>query len=334
MKRIISITAALCLLVLSCVNCFATTYVYFGDFKLAINGDGYLLGGYRGTEATVTPPTTAYGKPVTGIAEDFIENCETEPSSIVIPDGYESIGNFAFYNCSSLESVAFPSTLTFIGTMAFSGCTTLSSADLSSSQIKTIPYGCFSGCTELSSVSLPDGLEKIGDYAFSQSGVSAIVLPQSVTEIGSLAFNKCKSLSSVTLPDGILKIGEKAFYGENQLTTISLPASLKSIGAYAFYPRGLEGGQLTVECQSGTYAADYAYSNFLNMNAKSNIGDADGNGKVNINDVTFVQLYLLGLADFTYYGQENNADANRDNVVNLRDATTIQLKLANRIDFE
>ena len=136
------------------------------------------------------------------------------------------------------------------------------------------------------------------------------------------------------MPDGILKIGEKAFYGENQLTTISLPASLKSIGAYAFYPRGLEGGQLTVECQSGTYAADYAYSNFLNMNAKSNIGDADGNGKVNINDVTFVQLYLLGLADFTYYGQENNADANRDNVVNLRDATTIQLKLANRIDFE
>ena len=99
--------------------------------------------------------------------------------SVSLPDGLTSIGNNAFYGCTSLTSVTIPDSVTSIGNYAFSGCTSLSSVTIPDS-VTSIGYYAFSGCTSLTSVTIPD----------------------SVTSIGYDAFYGCTSLTAINVAEG------------------------------------------------------------------------------------------------------------------------------------
>ena len=89
---------------------------------------------------------------------------------------------------------------------------------------------------EFAAVTLPDGLQSIGDNAFSRcSALTSIDIPASVTSIGVNAFYGCSSFAAVTLHDGLESIGNGVFRGCSALTSIDIPASVTSIGEYAFY---------------------------------------------------------------------------------------------------
>lgn len=60
-------------------------------------------------------------------------------------------------------------------------------------------------------------------------------IPNSVTEIGSYAFEGCSSLTSITMPDSVTIIGDMAFVGCESLSSITIPDSVTSIGWYAFF---------------------------------------------------------------------------------------------------
>lgn len=67
-----------------------------------------------------------------------------------------------------------------------------------------------------------------------------VVIPDSVTGIGSGAFSGCTSLASVSIPNSVTSIGENAFLGCYSLTNVSIPDSITSIGESAFgYCRSL-----------------------------------------------------------------------------------------------
>ncbi len=88
---------------------------------------------------------------------------------IVIPDNITSIADNTFYNCSSINSVSFPSSLQTIGNAAFirSG---LTSADLSRCiNLSVINNYVFGNCTRLTSVSFPSSLRTINSLAFRNS---------------------------------------------------------------------------------------------------------------------------------------------------------------------
>ena len=98
--------------------------------------------------------------------------------SVVIEAGVTSIGDYAFYKCSSLASVTIPDSVTSIGSSAFSFC------------------------SSLASVTIPDSVTTIGDWAFYNcSSLTSVTIPDSVTSIGSSVFYNCSSLASVTIPD-------------------------------------------------------------------------------------------------------------------------------------
>jgi len=128
--------------------------------------------------------------------ECILTNCRTNESKIVVPDGVTVIGENAFQNCTSLESIKFPYSLTEISYHAFFGCSKLRSITIPNN-VKRIGDGAFKGCSSLESIILPDGLTSIGSEAFSNcSSLDSITIPDSVTYIGILAIF-CKPLCTV-----------------------------------------------------------------------------------------------------------------------------------------
>jgi hypothetical protein len=91
-----------------------------------------------------------------------------------IESGVASIGDYAFYGCSSLTSVSIPSTVTSIGSGAFSNCSGLTAVTIPSG-VTSIEQSAFAGCSSLTSVSIPSTVTRIGDYAFAGcSGLTSI----------------------------------------------------------------------------------------------------------------------------------------------------------------
>ena len=66
------------------------------------------------------------------------------------------------------------------------------------------------------------------------SGCKNTIIPNSVTSIGSFAFERCSGLTSVTIPNSVTSIGYSAFYGCSGLTSVTIPNSVTSIGDSAF----------------------------------------------------------------------------------------------------
>ena len=103
----------------------------------------------------IIPSSVTYNEntyPVTGINSSAFRDC-TSLQSINFPSSLVSIGSYAFAGCSSLQSIDFPQSLVSIGNYAFAGCSGLQSAP-------AIPLGCtlgnqiFKNCTGLTVVSL------------------------------------------------------------------------------------------------------------------------------------------------------------------------------------
>ena len=61
-----------------------------------------------------------------------------------------------------------------------------------------------------------------------------LVIPYSVTSIGSSAFTGCSNLTAITIPNSVTSIGERAFSDCTALTSITIPDSVTSIGERAF----------------------------------------------------------------------------------------------------
>lgn len=82
---------------------------------------------------------------------------------------------------------------------------------------------------------IPDGVTKIGNYAFAECGeLTSIIIPESVESIGECAFEKCINLCSVKLPNGIRSIEKYAFYYCKKLSSIDIPNTVEKVGVSAF----------------------------------------------------------------------------------------------------
>jgi len=74
----------------------------------------------------------------------------------------------------------------------------------------------------------------IGNYAFAETGITSVTLPDSVTSIEEGAFTNCKRLASINIPNNVTSIGEWAFRDCTSLTSITIPNSVTDIVEGAF----------------------------------------------------------------------------------------------------
>ena len=93
----------------------------------------------------------------------------------------------------------------------------------------------FSECEELADVKIPEGVTEIGEDAFSDcKALAKVLLPNSMRVIGAYAFDTCTSLIDVTIPEGVEKLGAYAFSGCISLSSVIIPDSIREIGEKAF----------------------------------------------------------------------------------------------------
>ena len=150
-----------------------------------------------------------------------------------------SIGELAFYSCSSLTDIEIPDSVKSIGDYTFYGCSSLTSITIPDG-VKSIGECAFHSCSSLTDIEIPDSVKSIGELAFySCSSLTSITIPDGVTIIGKSAFRKCKSLTSITIPNNVTSIGNYAFADCSRLTSSTIPDAVTSIGANAFLNTGL-----------------------------------------------------------------------------------------------
>lgn len=102
--------------------------------------------------------------------------------------------------------------------------------------VECVENGAFDGFPRVTRVVFPRTLKKIGEQAFCDSGIKKLVLPDSVTEIGSCAFAKNSiegGITEIRLPKNLRKIGSDAFTG-HYFTSITIPKNVEYIGKLAF----------------------------------------------------------------------------------------------------
>ena len=224
----------------------------------------------------------------------------TSVKNISLPEGVTSIKSSAFSECSNLKEIEFPNSVTSIGSSALSRCTSLrkvtfgknltsigsdalrncSALDTIVWNVKTFSISSYDYSplytikTQIKSFTFGSNVETIPAYlCYYMSNISApIVIPESVTSIGTKAFYNCSSVPSLTLNKAIksyngefdncsgltklyytgtiadwcgitfssaysnpLYYAKNLYIGDTLATEITIPTTVTSIGAHQFY---------------------------------------------------------------------------------------------------
>ena len=228
---------------------------------------------------------------------------ENTITKVIIPEGVEKIGSYAFANLTALETVVLPSTLKYIEYGAFYGCTSLKYVE-GLEHVVTINKYAFQGCDLKGTLSL-DSAHAIADFAFaslvnvvydqngnpsystSSNDFTKVVISETLRSIGAYAFESNTKLESVEIKAEKIKLGMYAFTGCTSLTEIEINASVIPTGAF-YGCRSLERvklgkdvtdfGDYAFASTNATIEIDESNTNIQSINNGSAIIRVDANG--------------------------------------------------------
>lgn len=314
--------------------------------------------------ATVTYDGTTYS--VTAIGEGAFLRC-TRLTSVDIPNSVTEIDDYAFEECTGLTSLVIPNSVTKIGRQAFMDCTGLTSIDIPNSVTAISSYAfyntawydnqpdglVYAGMVAYkykgtmpsgTNITLKEGTLGIAVCAFMEcTGLTGIVIPNSVTEVGVLAFMDCPGLTSLVvesanprydsrnncnaiietasntliagckntmIPNSVTEIGYGAFMDCTALTSIDIPNSITKIGELAF--QGCTGLTGIVIPNSVTEINDFAFYECTGLTdvycyiaAPSSVSTGNNRFESDNGDYSGRTLHVLwGTAD-AYRGNKN-----------------------------
>ena len=235
----------------------ANTYEYNSDVTIkATPKEGFLFDGwYKDGEKTSYTQEQTFKMPSKNITLEaryndiFIYDSNNSTkiiglrnkslTELIIPKGVTEIGSGAFNNYEDLSRITIPNSVTSIENSAFEGCSHLLDVFYNG----TIEDWLNITFNDSSSTPMLYAhwfyiLDINGDNKHngnSYSTLNELVIPETVTRIGSHAFHNIRQLSSVKIPNSVTSIGDSAFEGCWSLKSMIISDSVTSVGENAFY---------------------------------------------------------------------------------------------------
>ena len=185
----------------------------------------------------------------------------------------------------------------------------------------------------LKTATIENGATAVADNLFSNAkNLTKVTIPNTVKKVGSMSFYGCKSLSSVTLPNTLTEIGYSAFENCQAMKSITIPKNVTYFGTTAVgYSDGRVIDGFIIYGYKNTEAQTYATKNKITFKALQEetvpVGDINNDGKIDVSDVTYLQMYLSGNSSYVIKNTKA-ADANGDGKIDVADVTKIQTIIA------
>ena len=155
-------------------------------------------------------------------------------SSVVFEDGITVIPNDLFLHCTGALKLQFPASVKIIGRRAFGSCTNIKEITLPA-ELTEIKNDVFE-YSSLESIVIPNSVTKLGTAVFKNCrSLKTAVLPDTYTCIPYSTFEECTALESIILPDTVITIQEKAFKNCASLKEVVWNTALTEIQSQAFY---------------------------------------------------------------------------------------------------
>lgn len=184
--------------------------------------------------------------------------CDSKFTQATFSKGVKTVGDYALYNCSTIEQITIAKDAEEIGSYALYGCKGKIRIDCNipsaESEYDSIFYGAsfdeitlgrnvasigsgtFTGCTGTLVVECEiPASSSASAGAFYGASVTKVVIGDEVTSIGDNAFRGCTQIAEVEFGGSVKTVGNYAFSNCNALGSIALPQSVESIGKMAFY---------------------------------------------------------------------------------------------------
>lgn len=200
----------------------------FGDFGFE---DSYFANGYYVplslNHVTLTDTT---------IIKDQAFDSMSSLQSVTLPQNLTAIGNSSFARSGIIE-ISIPEHVTLIDSYAFQSAMTLQHVTFEKqSMTLVISDYAFADAQQLTQIILPEHTQSIGNNAFLNTALSAIVIPQDVISIGVYAFASILPLSSIVFEENsqLQSIGSEAFSNLPLLENMTIPQSVIDLGHHLF----------------------------------------------------------------------------------------------------
>ncbi len=203
-------------------------------------GDRVVEIGYGAFSGNTVIETLKLPETVYLLGTNAFFGCESL-KTLELSEGLEEIRYYAFYGCTALESVVFPKSVKSIAIGSFAACYNLKYLHVTEgNKIYRSESNCillqnentlYLGCN---GSKIPKTVTKIAERAFYDSGITELLMPDSVVEVGKEAFGKNRNLVDVVLSEKLTVLDDRAFVACHSLKSLYLPASLTAIGATPF----------------------------------------------------------------------------------------------------
>lgn len=274
----------------------------------------------------------------------MFEKC-AKLQSVVFPENVKVIGRWAFMWCDELQNFSLPESLEVIGNQAFIDCESLTEVTIPAN-VTIIEQNSFSGCGKLRAIYVAEGnpayqsvdgalMTKDGTMVHTCPGAKegTFVIPNGVTTIASLAFFGCQNLKRLVIPATLTTINERGFDFCDNLLSFYFSGAAPEEELLKKMDISSDATLYYLEGQSGWTSPTYLGYKTALWDGSSKLpgtlpaGDANGDGRVGVEDVQQLYGYLTGQNTITIT-EKMAADVNNDGEVDVYDLQLLYERLA------